>query len=134
MSLNRLVLVINASYEPIQICSARRALTLLFKGAAVVEQVSTHFVRTPKISIPLPDVIRLHQQICAAAGCLPEAKVVGIALNFHKLSDEEARRAVEQTHAETGLPVTDVIRFGCDPLLRALRLTTEAQRCTENQI
>lgn len=59
MSLNRLVLVLNASYEPVNICTARRAMTLLFKGAAVVEQVGAHVVRTSKIDIPLPSVVRL---------------------------------------------------------------------------
>ena len=59
MSLNRLVLVLNASYEPINICAARHALTLVFKGVAVVEEVSDRVVRTSRISIPVPDVIRL---------------------------------------------------------------------------
>jgi 5-methylcytosine-specific restriction endonuclease McrA len=59
MQLNRLVLILNATYEPIRITSARRAFTLLFKGAAVVEAVSTHVVHTNKIDIPIPDVIRL---------------------------------------------------------------------------
>ncbi len=59
MSLNRLVLVINASYEPINITSARRALTLVLKGAAVVEAVSAHKIRTSKITVPIPSVIRL---------------------------------------------------------------------------
>ena len=59
MSLNRLVLVLNASYEPVNICSARRALTLVFKGAAMVERVSAHMVRTSKINIPAPSVVRL---------------------------------------------------------------------------
>ncbi len=59
MSLNRLVLVLNASYEPIQVCAARRALTLVCKGAAVVEEVSAYVVRTSKISLPIPSVIRL---------------------------------------------------------------------------
>ena len=40
MTLNRLTLVINASYEPVNICTARRALTLVLKGAAIVEEVS----------------------------------------------------------------------------------------------
>lgn len=57
--LDRLVLVLNATYEPITICSARRALTMLFKGAAVVEHTSDVTVRTAKINIPLPNVIRL---------------------------------------------------------------------------
>jgi 5-methylcytosine-specific restriction endonuclease McrA len=59
MSLNRLVLVINASYEPINITSARRALTLVLKGAAVVEAVSAFKIRTSKITIPVPSVVRL---------------------------------------------------------------------------
>src|SRR5437762_1361643 len=59
MTLNRVVLVINASYEPINICSARRALTLVFKGAAVVEEVSAFSIRTARFMIPLPSVIRL---------------------------------------------------------------------------
>jgi 5-methylcytosine-specific restriction endonuclease McrA len=59
MSLNRLVLVLNASYEPIHICSARRAITLVCKGAALVEEVSSYMVRTSKINIPVPNVIRL---------------------------------------------------------------------------
>src|SRR5205823_1597385 len=56
---HRLVLVLNASYEPIQIASARRAITLVCKGAAVVEEVSAYTIRTSKISIPVPNVIRL---------------------------------------------------------------------------
>ncbi|MGO9262315.1 MAG: HNH endonuclease [Bryobacteraceae bacterium] len=59
MSLNRLVLVLNASYEPIHICSARRAITLVCKGAALVEEVSPHMIRTSKINVPVPNVIRL---------------------------------------------------------------------------
>ena len=59
MSLNRLVLVINASYEPVNVASARRALTLVLGGKAVVEEVSAGVVRTSKITIPVPSVIRL---------------------------------------------------------------------------
>jgi 5-methylcytosine-specific restriction endonuclease McrA len=59
MSLNRLVLVLNATYEPIHICTARRAITLTCKGAAVVEEASAHTIRTPRLNIPVPNVIRL---------------------------------------------------------------------------
>lgn len=61
MSLNRLVLVLNASYEPINITTARRALTLVLKGAAVVEERSPYTVRTARIDIPIPSVIRLQR-------------------------------------------------------------------------
>ena len=59
MSLNRPCLVMNASYEPIHVVSARRALTLIFKGTAVVEEVSGHTIRTARINVPVPSVIRL---------------------------------------------------------------------------
>ena len=36
------VLVLNASYEPINICAARRALVLVLKGVASAEEESTH--------------------------------------------------------------------------------------------
>jgi 5-methylcytosine-specific restriction endonuclease McrA len=58
-SLNRLCLVLNASYEPIHVVSARRALTLVFKGAAVVEEVSAFTIRTARINVPVPSVVRL---------------------------------------------------------------------------
>jgi 5-methylcytosine-specific restriction endonuclease McrA len=59
MSLNRLVLVLNASYEAINIVPASRALTMLFKGSALVERPSAHSIRTARLTIILPSVIRL---------------------------------------------------------------------------
>lgn len=59
MSLNRAVLVLNASYLPVNVVSARRALILICKAAAVVEVPSAFFVRTSQITLPLPSVIRL---------------------------------------------------------------------------
>ena len=59
MSLDRLTLVLNASYEGVNIVGARRALTLVLKGAAVVEKVSRYTTRTARLDIPVPSVIRL---------------------------------------------------------------------------
>src|ERR1039458_2507358 len=50
------VLQLNASYEPLRIIAARRALTLITKGVAVVE-VPTSTIVYP--GIYLPSVIRL---------------------------------------------------------------------------
>jgi uncharacterized NAD-dependent epimerase/dehydratase family protein len=36
------------------------------------------------------------------------------------LSEQEAREAVKQAEDETGLPVTDVVRFGAGVLMDAL--------------
>jgi len=57
--LHRPVLVLNASYEPINICAARRALVLVLKGVATAEEHSGVTVHTSRKSIPLPSVIRL---------------------------------------------------------------------------
>ena len=57
--LNRLCLCLNATYEPIRILTARRALTMVFCGKAVVEAMSDQAIRTGKLTINLPDVIRL---------------------------------------------------------------------------
>ena len=46
--LQKPVLVLNASYEPINICAARRALVLVLKGIASAEEVSTHAVHSAR--------------------------------------------------------------------------------------
>ena len=42
--LQRPVLVLNASYEPINICAARRALVLVLKGVASADEESAIFL------------------------------------------------------------------------------------------
>jgi len=54
----RPVLVLNASYEPIHIASARRALVLVIKGAAVIEEARDVMAHR---DYPLPSVVRLRQ-------------------------------------------------------------------------
>lgn len=56
--INKAVLVLNASYEPVSISSARRALTLIVKGAAIIEE---DYGREVYPGILLPCVIRLRQ-------------------------------------------------------------------------
>jgi len=56
MTIKSPVLVLNASYEPIAVCQARRALTLLVKGAAAVEESHDAFVWR---DMRMPSVIRL---------------------------------------------------------------------------
>ena len=55
--LHRPVLVLNASYEPINICAARRALVLVLKGVASAEEESQAHVHSPRHSIRVPSVI-----------------------------------------------------------------------------
>ena len=53
------VLVLNASYEPINICAARRALVLVLKGIAMTEEENGNFLHAQRIAMRLPSVIRL---------------------------------------------------------------------------
>ncbi len=53
------VLVLNATYEPIHVCVARRALILLLKGVAAAEELSMYEVHSATRAISLPSVIRL---------------------------------------------------------------------------
>ena len=58
--------------------------------------------------------------VAGCCGALTPAKVVGIALNTSKMSEEDALAMIERLEAETGLPVTDVIRFGAEKLGKEL--------------
>lgn len=59
MATQRSVLVLNASFEAINICTVQRAMVLIFKGAAIVQEASPYFLRTAKVKVPLPSVVRL---------------------------------------------------------------------------
>jgi len=53
------VLVLNASYEPINVCAARRAIVLVLKGLAMTEEINGHFMHSARMAMRVPSVIRL---------------------------------------------------------------------------
>src|SRR6516162_8246213 len=53
------VLVLNASYEPINVCAARRAIVLVLKGVAMAEEENGHFLHAARVTVRVPSVIRL---------------------------------------------------------------------------
>jgi 5-methylcytosine-specific restriction endonuclease McrA len=53
------VLVLNASYEPINICAARRAIVLVLKGVAMTEEINGHLLHSARFAVRVPSVIRL---------------------------------------------------------------------------
>ena len=53
------VLVLNASYEPINICGARRALVLVLKGVAKTEEEHGLMLHAQRNRMAMPSVIRL---------------------------------------------------------------------------
>ncbi len=53
------VLVLNASYEPLNVCSVRRAHVLVYKGKAEVLEQLSQPLRSASDTYPWPHVIRL---------------------------------------------------------------------------
>lgn len=81
----------------------------------------THVRNHPHVPIPsLPQVIDLHESVAAAAGAFAPVKVVGVALNTGRLSEDDAQRAIADVRSVTGLPCTDVVRYGGAELIAAL--------------
>jgi len=66
---------------------------------------------------PLRELVELHERISLPAR---PARVLAIALNTRDLGEKEARAAITETEAETGLPADDPVRFGAEKLLDAV--------------
>ncbi|MGE0885792.1 MAG: HNH endonuclease [Blastocatellales bacterium] len=64
MVLHRKVLLLNASYEPLSLVTAPKALALVFRHVAEVLEIDKGFVlRSPRFVFDVPSVIRLTQYI-----------------------------------------------------------------------
>ncbi len=60
--INRSVLMLNQNYEPLTVCSARRAIVLSFQGKVeIIANKENSYVRTVRHNYALPAVIRLWQ-------------------------------------------------------------------------
>jgi uncharacterized NAD-dependent epimerase/dehydratase family protein len=66
----------------------------------------------------LGELIGMHEMIAAPVF---RSRVIGIALATHGMSEAEAAARVAEAEEETGLPATDVIRWGCGKLIRSLQ-------------
>lgn len=53
------VLVLNATYEPINVTAVRRALVLVLKGVATTEEENGGYVHAARLAFRVPSVIRL---------------------------------------------------------------------------
>ncbi|HXV57585.1 MAG TPA: DUF1611 domain-containing protein [Gaiellaceae bacterium] len=91
---------------------APHALVLVHRaGDTELEGVAGHPIP------PLRDLVELYERLALP---VRPARVAAVALNTGRLSEDEAREAVARTVEETGLPTTDPVRFGPDPLLDAV--------------
>ena len=60
MSVLRQVLVLNSTYEPVNVCSTRRAVVLLLKGKAETVETGGSVLHSERAVLTVPAVIRLN--------------------------------------------------------------------------
>jgi 5-methylcytosine-specific restriction endonuclease McrA len=61
--MNGRVLVLNSTYEPINVCTTRRAIVLILKGIARAEERHETLFHSARSSLQAPSVIRLTQYV-----------------------------------------------------------------------
>ncbi|MFH1422338.1 MAG: DUF1611 domain-containing protein, partial [Planctomycetota bacterium] len=77
-----------------------------------------HIGNYPEIKIPpITEMIKLYEH---AAAFVNPVKVVAIALNCVDYNTEKAQEEIDKIEKETGLPATDVVKFGCDKIINVL--------------
>ncbi|UJH67411.1 DUF1611 domain-containing protein [Allomuricauda sp. SCSIO 65647] len=94
---------------------------------------ATHFIlchkafhdhlRYPVSHVPVPPLdkfIALNEAVAHACGSLQSAKTIGIALNTYGMEETTAQAKIQETQSVTGLPTTDVVRYGVDVLVKAV--------------
>jgi len=82
------------------------------------DHIGDYHGREPWVRIPpLSEMIEIYE---SAAAPVRPTRVIGIALNTFDLEDDIARAAVRRAMQETGLPATDPVRYGVEPLVEAV--------------
>jgi len=77
---------------------------------------------------PLPSIERVREAYERMAEFSGGGKVIGVALNTRTLDDARAAAERRRMSEETGLPVADPVRDGCDDLVAAVRRLHERRR------
>lgn len=76
-------------------------------------EIEGYGVRIPSVT----ELIRIHEQACSP---IFPSEVVAVALNTYDLTEDDAAAEIAAVERETGLPATDVIRWGCAKIVDAL--------------
>jgi uncharacterized NAD-dependent epimerase/dehydratase family protein len=88
------------------------------------DYIGDYHGRAPWVKIPpLKELVGIYER--AAAPVRP-TRVLGICLNTFDLNEREAGAAVARAALETGLPVTDPVRFDPGPVVEAIVRATRA--------
>ena len=99
----------------------------LMRGTCPTHMILCHIARNNSLrsleNIKIPDLkkfIDLNEQLASVIGTYPNAKVLGVALNTIEMENNEALKMIKKVEENTGLPSTDVIRYGGDKIFDKL--------------
>jgi uncharacterized NAD-dependent epimerase/dehydratase family protein len=89
-------------------------------------KANTQAIRNyPQVPLaPMNEIIAMYESAAfwVRQNDKPKAKVIGISVNTSMLDEPDAQQYLTQLCDETGLPVTDPVRYGVGDLLDALNL------------
>ncbi len=91
-------------------------------GLILVHRAGAKHIRDlPDVMIPhISEVIKLYETVASAGGTFGSIKVKAIALNTFDMDTITAQEAIKFTSKLTGLPCSDVVRFGGETLLSVI--------------
>ena len=99
----------------------------LMRGTCPTHLILCHIARNDSLrsqeNIKIPDLkkfIELNESLSSVFGTYPKAKVIGVALNTSLMSDENAKEIINSIENETGIPATDVVRYGGEKIFSSL--------------
>ena len=99
----------------------------LMRGTCPTHMILCHIARNNSLrslnNILIPDLkkfIELNEQLSSVIDTYPNAKVIGVALNTVQMENDDALEIIKKVEANTGLPSTDVIRYGGDKIFNQL--------------
>ena len=99
----------------------------LMRGTCPTHMILCHIARNDSLrsleNIKIPDLkkfIELNESLASVIGTYPKAKVIGVALNTALMSEEKAKEVITNVENETGIPATDVVRYGGDKIFSLL--------------
>ena len=101
--------------------------TSLMRGTCPTHMILCHIARNNSLrsidEIKIPDLkkfIDLNEKLSSVIGTYPKAKVIGVALNTSMMNEKEANQIINKIEKDTGLPSTDVIRYGGEKIFKEL--------------
>ena len=99
----------------------------LMRGTCPTHMILCHIARNDSLrsleNIKIPDLkkfITLNEDLSSVLGTYPKSKVIGVALNTVEMSDNDAKEFIKNTEKNTGLPATDVVRYGGEKIFNQL--------------